>query len=204
MSIAIFGRTDKRFFIMALFNLLQKFGEILFVTSNNHYCRLSKGFSKIEFFENILIVNSENSLETILPELGYVSTDFDFIIYDVIDSLPENISIILYVTSDCISAEEVDEITILSPTHIVWQLYNDFDLVSARLTRKVKNLEISKNNSFSISLQMLQELEIAEAKQRSVRFKNKSLARTLFYIFGDILNLSLKNINILLQRGGSY
>ncbi|MDX8360761.1 hypothetical protein [Cytobacillus sp. IB215316] len=99
MIIGVCGYTDKRPIIYPLLKLLQSTGDVVLISNNRHYKRLLEDKSNLGHMSNILISISDSSPDEIFEEIGYDSDDFDHIIFDIQESLPDYVDLMLYVKS---------------------------------------------------------------------------------------------------------
>lgn len=106
MQIGVYGYTDKRPIIYALMKLLQKTGDVALFSNNRHYKRLLENGESTGHMANIMISISDASPDEVFEEIGYTEDDFDHIIFDIQDTLPEHLTLMLYVKSYPPSEEE--------------------------------------------------------------------------------------------------
>ena len=135
MNVAIFGYTDKRIVLMSVLNILQAHGEVLFVTSNRHFKRYVADYSEIGHFENTLIAITTLPPEDIIPELGFEPSDFDHILYDCTNELPENIDKIIYVLSNYVTDQDREILINLVNAHVIYVVYTPLTKLKSYVPR---------------------------------------------------------------------
>jgi len=106
MLIGVYGYTDKRPVIYALMKLLQATGDVALFSNNRHYKRLLAPGESQGHLANMMIAISDASPDEIFEEVGYSQDDFEHVIFDIQDTLPENLSQIIYVKSYSPNEEE--------------------------------------------------------------------------------------------------
>lgn len=99
MLVGVYGYTDKRPVIYALMKLLQATGDVALFSNNRHYRRLLEHGESQGHMANVMISVSDASPDEIFEEVGYTADDFDHIIFDIQDTIPENLSSIIFVKS---------------------------------------------------------------------------------------------------------
>lgn len=97
MQIGVYGHTDKRPVIYALMKLLQANGDVALFSNNRHYKRLLENFESPGHMANIMIAVSDATPDEIFNEVGYAPDDFDHIIFDIQDTIPEDLTHAIYV-----------------------------------------------------------------------------------------------------------
>lgn len=97
MQIGVCGYTDKRPVIYALMKVLSQLGDIAVITNNRHYRRLLSDGAESGYLMNILVNVSDDSPDEVFESLELETSDFDHIIYDVVDSIPEETDLMIYV-----------------------------------------------------------------------------------------------------------
>ena len=97
MVIAVLGQTDKRPVIYCLMKLLQKLGDCAIVTKERHYARLIDNGTNVGHFQNIFIAVTDANTDEIFSEIGYRVEDFENIIIDCLDQIPEYADVTIYV-----------------------------------------------------------------------------------------------------------
>lgn len=99
MQIGVYGFTDKRPVIYALLKILQATGDVALFTNNRHYKRLLEQGQSQGYLANVLVCVSDASPDEIFEEIGYTADDFDHIIFDIQDAIPDGLSLAIYVKS---------------------------------------------------------------------------------------------------------
>lgn len=97
MVIALLGQTDKRPVMYCLMKLFQKLGDCAIFTSDRHLKRLTDTGTEIGHYQNIFIAVSDASSDEIFREVGYTTADFENIIYDCTEQLPDYADMVIYV-----------------------------------------------------------------------------------------------------------
>lgn len=97
MQIGVYGYTDKRPVIYALMKILQATGDVALFSNNRHYKRLLEQGESQGHMANIMIAISDATPDEIFKEVGYTPDDFEHVIFDIQDTLPDNLTHIIYV-----------------------------------------------------------------------------------------------------------
>jgi len=124
MLIGVYGYTDKRPVIYALLKLLQATGDVALFSGNRHYRRLLENGESQGHMANVMIAVSDASPDEIFEEIGYTTDDFEHIIFDLQDAIPEELSLILYVKSYPPDDEELSFIELLGTYTTVKLVYD--------------------------------------------------------------------------------
>ena len=97
MVIAVLGLTDKRPVIYCLLKLLQLRGDLAIITNDRHYARLIDNGTYEGHFQNTFIAVTDASTDEVFAEIGYRIEDFENIIIDCVDQLPDYADVVIYV-----------------------------------------------------------------------------------------------------------
>lgn len=117
MVVAVLGETDKRPVIYCLMKLFQTLGSAAVFTADRHYKRLIDNGTNIGHYQNIFIAVTDASSDEIFQEIGYNSVDFEHIIYDCVDQVPDYFDELIYVGGAGGPTEEEQIILDMYPTH---------------------------------------------------------------------------------------
>lgn len=186
MLIGVYGYTDKRPVIYALMKLLQATGDVALFTNNRHYRRLLVHGETQGHMANIMIAVSDASPDEIFEEVGYTVDDFEHIIFDIQDTIPDNLSMILYVKTYAPSEEEQSFIDILGACHFIKMTYDgkrDKDAI----------------NVIPLSA-IWRSVEQIEAHRILCPIPSKELNKKLAVLLAPDLKISAKNAHTLLTR----
>ncbi len=96
MIVVCLGHVDKRPILYSLMKLLQSFGDVAVVTRNRQLQRLLESKSSSGYFNNIFVAISDAVPEAAILEAGCAPGDFDHIIYDSIDVLPDRYDLCIH------------------------------------------------------------------------------------------------------------
>ncbi|OBY77781.1 hypothetical protein BBG47_20030 [Paenibacillus sp. KS1] len=124
MQIGVYGHTDKRPVIYALMKLLQATGDVALFSNHRHYKRLLEHGESQGHMVNIMIAVSDASPDEIFEEIGYTVDDFEHIIYDLQDTIPENLSLVIYVKSYPPGEEEQSILDLIGDYHTIKMTYD--------------------------------------------------------------------------------
>ena len=97
MVIAVLGLTDKRPVIYCLMKLFQKLGDCAVLTQDRHYARLIDNGTYMGHYQNIFVAVSDAGADEIFNEIGYRPADFENIIIDCVDQVPDYYDVLIYV-----------------------------------------------------------------------------------------------------------
>jgi hypothetical protein len=106
MQVAVFGYTDKRIIIMSLLNMLQASGEVMLITPNRHFKRLTEGLQDTGTYLNVKIITSPYTFEEAMEAEDVRVIDYDHVIYDCYDYVPDGMDKVIYVMSNYICEDE--------------------------------------------------------------------------------------------------
>ena len=96
MIIAALGYADKRPVLYALMKLLQSFGDVAVITQNRQLQRLLGDRGISGYFNNVFVKITDLKPEEAFPGTEYSYKEFDHIIFDSIDMLPESYDICIH------------------------------------------------------------------------------------------------------------
>ena len=175
MVIAVVGRTDKRPVIYTLMKLFQSLGDCCVLTQDRHFRRLiedTDGY--LGHIQNIMVSVSDASPDEIFVEMGYRKTDFEFIIYDCIDLIPDESDLVIWVGGADGMTEDDETLLSMYPGH------------------KEINLGFGKN-AISYTVDMFKACETIEGLKHFV-LPNQQIAQRLASFLTTYLNMSATNI----------
>lgn len=186
MQIGIYGYTDKRPVIYPILKLLQATGDVALFTNNRHYKRLLQPGETQGHLANVMIAVSDASPDEIFEEVGYTEDDFEHIVFDIQDTVPDDLSLILHVKS---YAPGEDEQSLLD-------MLGAFTTVKMTYDRKREKGAI---NVLPTSL-LWKHAEEIESYRMLPPSPSKELNKGLAGLFAPHLNLSMRNTHKLLTR----
>lgn len=148
MHIGVYGYTDKRLVVYALMKMLQATGDVALCSNNRHYKRLLEHGESPGHMANIMIAISDATPDEIFTEIGYAPDDFEHVIFDIQDTIPNNLSHILYVQTYKPDEEEAAFLDLLGDYHVIKLTYdgrsekNAINIVpTPRLWKAVEDIE---------------------------------------------------------------
>ncbi|MFD0671960.1 hypothetical protein [Cohnella sp. GCM10027633] len=97
MRIGVYGHTDKRPVIYALLKLLQATGDVALLTNNRHYNRLLEPGERQGHFANVMVAVTDATPDEVFEEIGYAPDDFDHVVFDLQDTIPDELHAALHV-----------------------------------------------------------------------------------------------------------
>jgi len=106
MQIGVYGSTDKRPVVYALLKLLQATGDVALFSNNRHYKRLLEHGQSQGHMANVMIAVSDSSPDEIFEEIGYTTDDFEHVVFDIQDTIPGELSLVLHVKGYAVDEEE--------------------------------------------------------------------------------------------------
>lgn len=186
MLIGVYGYTDKRPVIYALMKLLQATGDIALFSNNRHYRRLLGHGENQGHMANIMIAISDASPDEIFEEVGYTPDDFEHIIFDIQDTIPDNLSLILYVKSYAPNEDEQAFLDILGAYQTIKITYDGKREKGAIHVAPLSNVWRS--------------VEQIEAYQILCPIPSKELNKGLVALMAPHLNITAKTAHTLLTR----
>ncbi len=93
MQLGLYGSTDKRPLVYALFKVLQNYGDVCFITKNRQYLRLTKERESGGHYQNVMIIATDLSYDEIWSEINHYPDDFAFVIYDMELEVPDDLDL---------------------------------------------------------------------------------------------------------------
>jgi len=186
MLIGIYGYTDKRPVIYPLLKLLQATGDVALFSNNRHYKRLLQPGETQGHLANIMIAVSDATPDEIFEEVGYTADDFEHVIFDIQDTIPDQLSLILHVKT---YAPSEDEQSIL-------ELLGSYKTIKLTYDRKREKEAIHVQPT----VQLWRSVEQIETYRILLPSPSKELNKGLASLMAPHLNLSVKSAYTLLAR----
>ena len=201
MHLGLYGSTDKRPLVYALFKLLQNYGDICFLTKNRQHLRLSDTHESGGHFQNVMIVVTDLSYDEIWEEISQNPHDFQHVIYDMDQDFPNNLDLTI-VCRTMVKADGEDE-------HLNW-IHSDkeevkFDYDGARpgffagLFSKKNNADEIQKISMEASLWKF--VETSEACRIIPPVPDCGILEVLSGKIADILDLTVDEVKTLIKEG---
>ncbi|MGR7944984.1 hypothetical protein ACU063_10950 [Paenibacillus sp. M.A.Huq-81] len=166
--------------------LLQATGDVLLLSNNRHYKRLLEDGESQGHMANIMIAISDATPDEIFQEIGYTPDDFEHVIFDIQDTIPDDLTHVIYVKTYRPSEDELAFLDLLGEYKVFKLTYDgrkEKDAVniipSPKLWKAMEDFEFFR---------VLNPLPSADL--------NKGLAAML----APSLNLSMKSAFTLLNR----
>lgn len=169
MNIALYGECDKRAIVFGLFKILQDFGSVMFITQERHYKRLINSY-EYGSFQDVFICVTDESPDNIFRVLHKNPNEFDYIIWDTNDWIPDDIDL-TYVCSCYVDEFALDEVSEMYPN----PFYVKFMFDGKRDTG-VHNVKIS--------VSLIKYIELAEAYKILDKYNFPELSK----VFEDSLS----------------
>ncbi|RED52799.1 hypothetical protein [Cohnella lupini] len=186
MLIGVYGLTDKRPVIYALMKLLQATGDVALFSNNRHYRRLLGPGESQGHMANMMIAVSDASPDEIFEEVGYTADDFDHVIFDLQDTIPDNLSLAIYVKSYESGDDEQAFLEVLGTYHTIKLTYD------------------SKRDKGAINVNPVslvwKSVEQIEAYRILRPIPSKTLNQGLASLMAPVLKITTKNAYTLLTR----
>lgn len=111
MKIAVLGLTDTRVIVYTLLKLFENHGDVLLVTDKVAMRRLYDFTTDEEgYLRNIFIKIIDSSPDDVYENIGHPESDFDIIIFDCTNYMPDDCTYIFYADSGYLLKEERDVI----------------------------------------------------------------------------------------------
>lgn len=189
MLIGVYGYTDKRPVIYALMKLLQATGDIALFSNNRHYRRLLNSGENQGHMANIMIAVSDASPDEIFEEVGYTPDDFEHIIFDIQDTIPDNLSLIIHVKSYTPNEDEQSFLDILGTYQTIKMTYDG--------RREKGAIHVAPLSSIWRSVEQIEAYKILSP------IPSKDLNKGLAGLLAPLLNVTSKTaLTILTRRWG--
>ncbi|RJX39152.1 hypothetical protein D3P09_16805 [Paenibacillus pinisoli] len=175
MQIGVYGYTDKRPVIYALLKLLQATGDVALISNNRHYKRLLEHGESQGHMANIMIAISDATPDEIFGEIGHSPDDFEHIVFDIQDTIPDDLTHIIYVKSykpdeeeeaflDLLGDYQVFKITYdgkpergavnIQPTPLLWKTVENIEFYKVLYALPSKELNMGVASLLTPSLNM--------------------------------------------------
>ncbi|THF74755.1 hypothetical protein [Cohnella fermenti] len=124
MRIGVYGYTDKRPVIYSLIKALQATGDVAVISSNRHYKRLLEFGETQGHMANVMIVVSDATPDEIFEEVGYTADDFEHVIFDIQETIPDHLDLTIHVKSYAPSEEEQSFLELLGEHRTIKLAYD--------------------------------------------------------------------------------
>ncbi|MFB9277209.1 hypothetical protein [Cohnella cellulosilytica] len=186
MQIGVYGYTDKRPVIYALLKLLQATGDVALFTNNRHYKRLLQPGESQGHFANIMIAVSDASPDEIYEEIGYTANDFEHVVFDIQDTIPDDLSLVLHVKSYAPNEDEQSFLELLGSCHTIKLTYDG--------KREKEAINVAPLTTLWKSVERIETYRLLLASP------SKELNQGLAALMAAHLNMSVKNTRLLLTR----
>ncbi|WP_433946687.1 hypothetical protein [Paenibacillus sp. SN-8-1] len=188
MHIGVFGHTDKRPFIYAMLKLLQATGDVALISNNRHYTRLLEGYVSQGHMANIFISVSDATPDEIFEEIGQAPDDFDHIVYDIVDTVPAEMDLVVYIKTYDLDDDAQSFLEILGDVTTINVLNYD-------------NKAEKDSLNVSLTLPIWKSVEMFEAYRVLEPMKSNSLTNAIAKLLTPKLNMSEKSALKVLARG---
>lgn len=191
MNISLIGYVDNRPLLYSLVKLLQTFGDTLVVSDNTNLRRLTEDFSEYGTLQNTVVAITSDP-DTVFDDIDRPRTDFDFIIYDVKEYIPQHVDF-AYI---CLSG---------NPLEVDPNIGEYFE------TNHIKYKEISllygkrvKARDYMVSLKNAGEFNESVEAYHIIPAAPTELIKVLSKDFSEILVTTPNTIAGVLKKGWSY
>lgn len=185
MTVSVIGETEKRPVLYTLLKIFQHLGDVLIVTNNRHLGRLIEeddndfGVVRAGHFQNTFIVITDKTPDEAMLEVGYESSDYEFIIYD--DKLEVSSDLILHVTGCSVSSTEED----------VFSYMDSSDYVELPLGFGKGNIPYTTS--------MFKNCELVEGKHTLLPI-DANITSRLVKLLSPILNIDIKTLKKVVSK----
>ncbi|WP_105614125.1 hypothetical protein [Vallitalea okinawensis] len=187
MLIGVLGYTDKRPVIYALMKILQATGDVAVITSNRHYKRLLEDHASFGHMANIMIAVTDATPDEVFHEIEHTQDDFDHIIFDIQDTVPEKVDLMYYVKGYDYEEGEKDFLDCIGEYTTVNMMYGG---------RSEKG-----SINVPLTLSLISTIEVIESKKILMGIPSKSLNQGLARGLAGVLSLGYKEAMKILTRG---
>ncbi|GKU77564.1 hypothetical protein [Paenibacillus sp. L3-i20] len=186
MQIGVYGYTDKRPVIYALMKLLQTTGDVALFSNNRHYKRLLEEGESQGHMANIMIAISDATPDEIFKEVGYTPDDFEHVIFDIQDTIPDNLTHAIYVKTYNPNEDE----------RAFLELIGDYRVIKLNYDGK------SEKNAINVipSTSMWKSIEQIEFYKILNPIPSKELNKGLATMLAPSLQITMKSAFTLLNR----
>lgn len=189
MQIGILGFTDKRPILYPLMKLLHYVGDVIIITDDRRFRRLLEDYDLTGHLANIMIHVTDATPDEVWEEIDEDESDFDYIIYDLRDTLHEDIELYIHVKGSDYEDGEEDFLECVDD-YIPFKLMYD---------GKVDNDK--KTISLPITLKLLATLEVLENKKVLLPLPDAKINKNLAKLMAPKLNIKLNDALKLLRKG---
>lgn len=187
MNIGVYGYTDKRMIIYPILKLLQAAGDVAFFTNNRHYSRLLEDNTDSGYIANILICVSDATPDEVFEQLGYTPDDFDHIVFDMVDSIPEQLDLSINVMTYALDESDLDFLSLLDNVKTIKIAYE-------RSKGKEEYVVTPSIKTFA-AIERFEQFRVLES------IDTPSITNTLSNLISPKLGMSPKNCIAVMTRG---
>ncbi len=153
MRIGVLGFTDKRPILYPLMKLLQSTGDVVVITDDRRFKRLLEDYASPGHLGNIMICVTDATPDEVWEEIDHSEDDFDHVIYDLRDTLHEDIDMYIHIKGSDFEDGEKDFLECVDTYTSIKLMYDG----KPERTKETINLPIT--------LKLLSTLEVLENKK---------------------------------------
>lgn len=189
MRIGVLGFTDKRPILYPLMKLLQYTGDVVVITDDRRFKRLLEDYTSPGHLGNIMICVTDATPDEVWEEIDHRENDFDHIIYDLRDTLHEDIDMYIHVKGSDYEDGEKDFLECVDAYTPIKLMYDG----KPDRTKETMNIPIT--------LKLLSTLEILENKKVLLPLPSPKVNKAIAKLIATHLSLKMSDALKLLRKG---
>ncbi|GKX28629.1 hypothetical protein SH1V18_11090 [Vallitalea longa] len=189
MTIGVLGFTDKRPILYPLVKLLEATGDVIVITDDRHFKRLIEDYSSLGHLGNIMICVTDATPDEVWEEIELEADDFDHVIFDLRDTIHEDIQLYIHVKGSDFEDGEEDLLECIDE-------YTEFKLMYDGKTDKAKD-----TINIPINLKIISSIEVLENKKILLPSPSNKVNMELAKLLAPHLDIKTKDALKILKRG---
>lgn len=208
MQLGLYGSTDKRPLVYALFKVLQNYGDVCFITKNRQYLRLTKERESGGHYQNVMIITTDASYDEVWEEIGYNPDDFSHVIYDMELEIPDNLD--LTIACRTMVKDEYEDEALTWMNSPIEEVKFDYDnessggFFSSLFKKKKKNTKEKEEaivNKVSMTQSLWRFIETVECCRIIPPIPDCGICEVFTGKLSKLLKTSSADIKVLLKEG---
>lgn len=189
MRIGVLGFTDKRPILYPLMKLLQSTGDVVVITDDRRFKRLLEDYASPGHLGNIMICVTDATPDEVWEEIDHSENDFDHVIYDLRDTLHEDIDMYIHVKGSDFEDGEKDFLECVDTYTSIKLMYDG----KPERTKETINLPIT--------LKLLSTLEVLENKNVLLPMPSKKINKVIAKLIAPVIKIKMSDALKLLRKG---
>lgn len=189
MRIGVLGFTDKRPILYPLMKLLQATGDVIVITDDCHFKRLIEDYSSLGHLGNIMICVTDATPDEVWEEIELEQNDFDHVIYDLRDTIHEDIQFYIHVKGSDFEDGEEEFLECVD------------DYIEIKLMYDGKQDKSKDTINIPITLKLISTLEVLENKNLLLPLPSKKINLAIAKLISPNIDIKMKDAIKILKKG---